>query len=204
MAKMVLGVFSDRVLAEDAISQLEDEGYNPKDFSIIMKDRGEATAVAESTGVGDVAGGAASGAVTGAVLGGLAGLVSVFALPGLGAFFIGGPIASALGLTGAAASTVSGAATGAVAGGIIGALTGWGVSDEDARYYERRINEGGILLAVPTRPGEEAEVMYILEENQADQVRSVLTKDSKRNLRADVATGYGRAAHYSEIRRGKK
>lgn len=174
MANVVLGVFSERDRAEEAISELEEEGYNPKDMSIIMKDRFETREFQEDTGAGNVVGGAVGGAATGAVLGGLAGLVASFIIPGLDAFFIGGPLAAALGLTGAAATTASGAATGALAGGIIGALTSaFGLSTEEARVYEDRLNKGGILIAVPVRAGHEQEVEEIMSDLDADNIKTV-------------------------------
>lgn len=178
MQKTVFGVFDDRFDAEAAMSDLEKVGYNPKDISIVMRDREKIKEFADDTGV-DVAGGTVSGAATGGFIGGLAGLVASFVIPGLGAFFIGGPIAAALGLTGAAATAATGAATGAVAGGFIGALVGFGVSEEDARVYESRINEGAILLAVPAKSGEEIEVTDILEENGATNVRAVSSDDER-------------------------
>ena len=175
---MVIGVFPDRADAEAAITELKDAGYNPKDISIVTKDVGEGQVVADNTGA-SVASGAATGATTGGVIGALAGLlvgIGAIAIPGLGAVLIGGPIAAALGLTGAAASTVSGAVTGALAGGLVGALVGLGVPQEDAEVYEKRLEAGGILVAVPARTGEGTEAREILENNNADQVRSITAK----------------------------
>jgi uncharacterized membrane protein len=172
MKKMVLGIFSTRQYAEEALNALESKGYNPKDISILMKDKKQGKELAEDTGT-SVAGGAVSGATTGAVIGGIAGLLAATVLPGIGAFLIGGPIAAALGLSGAAASTVSGAATGALAGGILGALTGLGVSEDDAKMYESEINKGGILVMVPARVGYQDEASDILSSYNASQIRTV-------------------------------
>jgi uncharacterized membrane protein len=172
MAATILGIFSDRDQVSNAIDDLKDKGYDAKDISIVMKDAKEGKEIADDTGA-DVAGGAVSGATTGAVLGGLAGLIASFVIPGLGVFFVGGPIAAALGLTGAAASTVSGAATGALAGGLLGALMGFGLSEDDAREYETHINEGGILVAVPVKDSQRQEVKDILSTYGVSQLRSV-------------------------------
>ena len=172
MAQTVFGIISDRQHAEMAIDKLKTRGYNPKDISIVMKNKIEGEKLADDTGA-DVASGAASGAATGAVLGGLAGLLASTIIPGLGAFFIGGPIAAALGLTGAAASTASGAATGALAGGLLGALTGLGLSEDEARTYEEHVNDGGILVAVPARSGNESEVQEVLSRHGANQIKCV-------------------------------
>lgn len=177
MANLVLGVFSEKSSAEDALQELEAHGYNPKDISIVMKDTNESRAV-DDTGT-NLAEGAVSGAATGGLIGGLAGLligVGAIAVPGIGALLIGGPLAAALGLTGAAATTVSGAVTGALAGGLVGALVGLGVPEEEAREYEERIKSGAILIAVPQKTEKTDEVREILEEHGADKIRSVVMK----------------------------
>jgi uncharacterized membrane protein len=176
--KMVLATFEDKEDAAQAINLLKGDGYNPKDISIIMKDKEGGQDMAKDTGA-NVAEGAVSGAASGVILGGLAGLAASFVIPGLGAFFIGGPIATALGLTGAAASTVSGAATGALAGGILGALTGMGLSRDEAKDYEDRIERGAILLAIPARIGEEDRVERILSDNNADNIKSVVAPEEQ-------------------------
>lgn len=175
---VVLGVFSSEANAENAITKLEARGYNSKDMSILMKDSAGAKRISKDTGA-NVAEGAVAGASTGAVVGGLAGFLAGTVLPGLGGFLIGGPIGAALGLSGAAAITVSGAATGAVAGGLIGALTStFGISERDAREYETRINEGGILVAVPAKEGDDAEVRSIISNFDADGIRIIDSDDT--------------------------
>jgi uncharacterized membrane protein len=175
MADMVLGIFSEREHAEEAIEQLKDDGYDAKDISIVVKDTDVAETVVNNTGA-NVVDGASSGAVTGGALGALAGLlvgIGAITLPGIGALLIGGPLAAALGLTGAAATTVSGAVTGALAGGFVGALVGLGIPEEEARVYEDHIRAGGILLAVPVREGTTREARAILADNHADKIRTL-------------------------------
>lgn len=187
MRKTILGIFSERNDAEEAIYDLEATGYKTKDISIIMRDQGEREKLAHNTGA-NVAEGAVTGATTGGVIGGIAGLligIGAIAIPGIGPLLIGGPIASALGLTGAAASTVSGAITGALAGGLVGVLVGIGISEEDARIYEERIREGGILVAVPAQLGMEEEVREILSENGADQIRAIPTYARQKRAEED-------------------
>jgi len=179
MATLHLGVFADRVKAEAAISELEGAGYAPKEISIVVKDQETATKIADNTGA-NVAGGAVAGATTGGVIGGIAGLlvgIGAIVVPGIGALLIGGPIAAVLGLSGAAAATASGAVTGALAGGLLGALAGLGVPEEDAKVYEERISQGGVLLAVPEKEGIEDDVRAIMSDNGAGQMRSVEIED---------------------------
>lgn len=173
----MLGVFTDKDNVTEAINALRDRGFDPKNISIVMKDREEAKEIKDDTGVG-VAGGAVSGATTGAIVGGLAGLLASFVIPGLGAFFIGGPIAAALGLTGAAASTVSGATTGAVAGGLLGALMGFGLNEDEAKHYESRVKEGATLLAIPVDRSNETEARNVLEDYKASDIKT-FTQESE-------------------------
>lgn len=179
MAKMVIGVFSESEEAENAISELEKKDYNPKDISIIMKEREGGKKLAKKSGA-DVTSKTVSDATTGGVIGALAGmLVAAGVVPGIGALFIGGPLVAALGLGGAAATTVSGAATGVLAGGVIGVLRGLGIATKDAAAYENSIKEGGILIAVPAFHGAESEVLDILDKYGADKIRSVDTGESE-------------------------
>lgn len=172
----VIGIFQDRFDVEAAIDELEDLGFSPKDVSVVVKEGVTVTDDSGSKG-GSVAEGAVSGAATGGVLGGLAGLligIGALAIPGVGAFLVGGPIAAALGLTGAAATTISGATTGALAGGLVGGLIGLGIPEDVARVYEQRVREGAVLLAVPTNtPAGESEVRRVFEDYNADQIRTI-------------------------------
>lgn len=185
MTDLTLGIFSSSTDVEYAIQDLRDAGFDPKDISIMMRDREGEDEVIDMS-INDNTGGGVSGAATGSILGGLAGLligIGAITIPGIGALLIGGPIATTLGLTGVAASTVSGAVTGA-AGGLVGALMNLGLSEEDARVYERHINEGGILVAFPSTHERVEEARTILEENDADQVRVVRLDASSRLHRA--------------------
>lgn len=178
----VIGIFRDRFEAESAIDELEDMGYNPKDVSVVVKEgvRSSDMALPQSSigsKGGKAAEGAVSGAATGGVLGGLAGLligIGALAIPGVGAFLVGGPIAIVLGLTGAAATTISGATTGALAGGLVGGLIGLGIPEDEARVYESRVREGAVLLAVPSSTLDgEREVRKVFGRYHADQVRTI-------------------------------
>lgn len=171
----VIGIFSDKQQAEEAINNLEIKGYNPKDLSLIVRDNIRSEE-AGSKG-GSITEGALSGAAAGGVLGGLAGLMiglGTVSIPGVGALLVGGPIAAVLGLTGAAATVVSGATTGILAGGLLGGLVSLGIPNEDAKIYEQRIREGAVLLAVPVEKLIELnEVQNVFHDFHADQVRVI-------------------------------
>ena len=81
--------------------------------------------------------GGATGAVLGGALGWLAGIGSL-AIPGLGPFIAAGPILAAL----------AGAGVGGAVGGVTGALVGYGIPEYEAKRYEGRVKDGGILLSV--------------------------------------------------------
>lgn len=140
---LVSAVFDSRSEAERAVSELRAAGVSDSAISIIAQHDGENT---ETDGAGeavtDVVGKTALGAGVGTLLG-----IAALAIPGVGPFIAAGAIA-AVAVPGAA---LTGAAIGAAAGGITGLLTDHGVSDEDAAYYEGRVNEGGVFVSVDTR-----------------------------------------------------
>src|SRR5439155_10866804 len=83
------------------------------------------------------AAGASSGAVIGGTLGWLAG-IGALAVPGVGPLIAAGPIVAALAGIGAVGTL----------GGIAGALIGLGIPEYEAKRYEGRVRNGGILLSV--------------------------------------------------------
>ena len=142
--QIVSAVFDDRSEAEAAVRELRSAGVDTDRLSVIGRDE-ERTRVSDGTGevveddaAGDAAGGAVAGAGIGAILG-----VAALAIPGIGPLAAAGAIAGSA-IPGAAAI---GAGVGAVAGGLTGFLKDHGVSDDDAAYYEERINEGGIFVS---------------------------------------------------------
>ena len=85
--------------------------------------------------------GAATGAVSGAVLGGALGWlagIGMLAIPGVGPLIAAGPIMAAL----------AGVGAGGALGGFTGALVGLGIPEYEAKRYEGRVRNGGILLSV--------------------------------------------------------
>lgn len=175
MTYTLLGIFSDRLKAESALNELETNGFDTKDISIIMREQQSVARPKADRGVSPIEG-VATGITTGGLLGGMAGLLigaGAIVVPGIGGLLIGGPIAVALGLTGTIATTVSGAAIGALAGGLVGALVSLGVSEKDAKVYESRIKDGGILLVVPVIEDGLQEAKAILQKYEADMIRNM-------------------------------
>ena len=147
---IISAVFDNRSQAEAAIAELQNQGIGNGKLSIIGRDEGGATHTDGSgeeakEGIGDTLKGALGGAGIGAILG-----VAALAIPGVGPLAAAGAIASSA-IPGAAAI---GAGAGAVAGGVTGMLKDHGVSDEDADYYESRINDGGTFVSVDASEGE--------------------------------------------------
>jgi Protein of unknown function (DUF3341) len=136
----VFGIYRDRSEVENAVDTLRQEEFRNTDISVLFP---------ENAGTKDFAHekktkapeGATAGATSGAVIGGgLGWLVGIgaLAIPGLGPFIAAGPIVSLLAGAGA---------LGAI-GGIAGALVGIGIPEYEAKRYEGRVKQGGLLLSV--------------------------------------------------------
>ncbi|GAB5519930.1 MAG: hypothetical protein RhofKO_21810 [Rhodothermales bacterium] len=143
MSKTVVALFDDRSDAHKALSKLVDAGIDRKNISLIASDAdGEYKRYVDTDDdANEAAEGAADGAKAGGIIGGIGGLLlglGVFAVPGLGALAVAGPIAS----------TLVGAGAGAATGGLIGALVGAGVPDDDAEFYAEGVRRGGTLVMV--------------------------------------------------------
>jgi len=140
-------IFDSQAQAESAVSQLRHAGVSDRDISIIAQ-HGDNTQVQDGRGdmISDGDGsGIAKGAGVGAGVGALAGVAALL-IPGVGPFIAAGALVPALGIAGASVAT--GALAGAATGGLVGALTDYGVSDADSRYYEERVRSGGVLVTV--------------------------------------------------------
>jgi hypothetical protein len=131
----VVGVFSDRMSAERAIDDLHRLGFRDDQIGFIRKGDRWDDEVHDDDRAGE---NAAAGMAIGAGVGGALLAVAALALPGVGPVLAGGILSTIIG----------GAAAGAAAGGLIGMLTGMGVPDDEAHYYEDEFNRGRILVTV--------------------------------------------------------
>ena len=141
---VVVESFARESDAEAAVRALRDAGFSTDAISVVARDESRAQTVAEDAGANDtgsdVAKGAGIGALTGAGLGALGGVLvgaTALAIPGIG-IVLAGPLAAVLGGVGA----------GGLTGGLAGALAGLGVSDDEARTYQERLEAGDIIVAV--------------------------------------------------------
>lgn len=137
---MASAVFDSQTEAERAVSELRSAGVRDSDISLVAQQGGKNTS---TDGAGEKTGDFVSKTALGAGAGALLG-VAALAIPGVGPLVAAGAIAEAA--VGGAALT--GTAIGAAAGGLSSLLTKHGVSDEDARYYEDRVNQGGVFVSV--------------------------------------------------------
>ena len=161
----VFGIYRSINEAERAVDYIAASGFSYDDISVLLPDSQSSeqfahekhTKAPEGTATGVTAGGAIGG-----TLGLLAG-VGALAIPGLGPFIAAGPIMAALAGLGV---------VGAV-GGLIGALVGMGIPEYEAKRYEGRVKQGGILLSVHCETSEEiSNAKKLLKTTEAEDISS--------------------------------
>jgi hypothetical protein len=159
------GIYRNEASVRNAVETLESEGYRTTDISVLFPANQGTKDFAHEKGTKAPEGGATgagSGAVVEGALGWLAGVGSI-AIPGVGPFLAAGPIMGAL----------AGAGAGGATGGLVGALIGAGIPEYEAKRYEGRIREGGILLSVHCDNSEwTSKAKDLLERTGADDVSS--------------------------------
>jgi hypothetical protein len=136
----VFGLYPSVQRAERAVDELVASGFSNADVSVLLADNQGSkdfahhkdTKAPEGTATGVAAGGTIGGA-----LGLLAG-IGALAIPGVGPFIAAGPIMGAL----------AGLGVGGAVGGLVGALVGMGIPEYEAKRYEGRLKEGGVLMSV--------------------------------------------------------
>src|SRR5438552_2385349 len=123
--KVTVGVFENRADAERAIADLHRAGFRDSQIGIIAREKGKVT---KKTPAGETYAeeGGAAGAVAGAGVGALVGLgILSGVIPAIGPAIAGGTLGVIL----------SNALGGAAIAGIAGALIGWGIPEDEAKYY---------------------------------------------------------------------
>src|SRR5581483_886188 len=134
------GIYKTRAGVESAVDALRLADFRNTDISVMFPDNVGTKDFAHEKNTKAPEGaatGAGSGAVIGGTLGWLAG-IGALAIPGVGPFIAAGPIVAAL----------AGVGVGGAVGGITGALVGMGIPEYEAKRYEGRVKDGGILLSV--------------------------------------------------------
>jgi hypothetical protein len=174
----VFGIYPNTTAAESAVDTIVASGFSNNDVSVLMSDvdstrefaHEKETKAPEGTAIG-----VTSGGVVGGTLGLLAG-IGALAIPGVGPLIAAGPIMGAL----------AGLGVGGALGGIVGALVGMGIPEYEAKRYEGRVKEGGILLSVHCdTSGEIDQAKHLLKETGAEDIaysgeESVAKEDSAR------------------------
>jgi len=159
------GIFKTRLQAEACVDNLMASGFRSDDISLLAPDQDvtHEMATEKNTKAPEAA---TTGATTGGAVGGTLGLlagIGALAIPGLGPFIAAGPIMGAL----------AGLGVGAAAGGLIGALVGMGIPEYEAKRYEGRVKDGGILLSVHCDDSEwVSRAKNILERSGAEDIAS--------------------------------
>ncbi len=147
---VTVGVFNSRNEAERAVSDLKDAGYRDDQIGIVAKNA-QGKSVRTDGGGSNAEEGAAVGVAAGATVAALGSLAVTFGvIPVIGPVLAVGPLAAAL---------ISGAA-GAAAGGVAGALIGWGIPEDEARYYEGEVTKGKYVVTVDADGPDRAREIY--------------------------------------------
>src|SRR6202048_383898 len=147
MKRSALCLVDTEAQADTIVAKLRTEGFSNDDISVLFPDKGSTRDFAHKKET-KMPEGATVGASTGGAVGGTIGLlagIGSLAIPGLGPFIAAGPIMAALG----------GGAIGAGVGGLAGALVGLGIPEFEAKRYEGKVKEGGILISVHSESNDE-------------------------------------------------
>lgn len=159
------GIYPSSAAAEQAVDRILQAGFSQNDVSVLMPDQQSSkefaheknTKAPEGTTTGVTAGGA-----IGSTLGLLAG-IGALAIPGVGPFIAAGPIMGAL----------AGLGVGGAVGGLIGALVGMGIPEYEAKRYEGRIKDGGVLVSIHCESSDEvARAKDVLQATGAQDISS--------------------------------
>src|ERR1700731_524658 len=161
----VFGIYPTAEHAERAVDTLITAGFLSPDISVLLPDTRstkEFAHVKETKAPEGTAAGVTTGGVIGGTLGVLAG-VGALAIPGLGPFIAAGPIMAGL----------AGMGVGGAVGGLIGALVGMGIPEYEAKRYEGRVKDGGVLLSVHCNGAHEiARAKDLLKQSGAEDISS--------------------------------
>jgi uncharacterized protein YcfJ len=151
--RRAVGTFPTHQDAEAALIELRDAGFNMNKISAFtecgrspiaqnpekLEHLADVEVKSSSERAKDSAGtGAVMGATTGGILG-LIGSLSILAIPGVG---VATEVAVLLG------NALLGSGIGATGGGLVGALSGWGIPEDQARYYDELLSKGSYVVLV--------------------------------------------------------
>ena len=161
----VFGIYKSSAQAERAVDRVLAAGFSNNDISVLLPDTQSSKEFAHEKNT-KAPEGTTTGVATGGIVGGTLGLlvgIGALAIPGLGPFIAAGPIMASL----------AGLGVGGAVGGLIGALVGMGIPEYEAKRYEGRIKDGGVLLSVHCDTSEEiSRAKNLLKETGAEDISS--------------------------------
>jgi hypothetical protein len=161
----VFGIYKNSGLAERAVDRILAAGFSNNDISVLLPDSQSSKEFAHEKNT-KAPEGTTTGVTTGGVVGGALGLlagIGALAIPGVGPFIAAGPIMGAL----------AGLGVGGAVGGLIGALVGMGIPEYEAKRYEGRVKEGGVLLSVHCETSDEiSRAKDLLKDTGAEDIAS--------------------------------
>ena len=159
------GIYKSSVQAERAVDRILAAGFTNNDISVLLPDAQSSKEFAHEKNT-KAPEGTATGVTTGGIVGGTLGLlagIGTLAIPGLGPFIAAGPIMASL----------AGLGVGGAVGGLIGALVGMGIPEYEAKRYEGRVKDGGVLLSVHCDSSDEiSRAKDLLKETGAEDISS--------------------------------
>jgi rhodanese-related sulfurtransferase len=174
----VFGILANRAAAENAVNQLTNAGFSTRNVSVLLS---------STSGTGQFATekntkapeGATTGVTVGGAIGGTLGLlagIGALAIPGVGPLLAAGPLMA----------TLAGLGVGGAAGGLIGALAGLGIPEYEARRYEGRVQNGGVLLSVHCDSTQQVSAAQdVLRNAGAEDIASTTTRNANTQTNAD-------------------
>jgi hypothetical protein len=162
LASTVVGVFEDRLHANQAITELHSAGFGQNQIGVAMQ---HADGVADDV-VTEKDTHAGSGALTGALTG-----LGLGALAGLGVLAGVIPVVGPAIAAGTLGVILSNAAAGAGIAGLVGALVGAGIPEHEAKYYQGELEAGRTIVTVNAGNRSE-EVKKILQQHGAYDMTS--------------------------------
>ena len=178
-AATTVGLFATYDAAKRAVEDLRKAGYRDDQIGVVAKNADGKTVKRDGSGAADTKAG--EGATIGATAGAAGGAAAGTAL-GVGMLAGVIPVIGPIIALGTLGTILVGAAAGAAAGAaglsLAGALIGWGIAEDEAQYYEGRVNAGEHLVTVEGRPD--------------DDTRSVLARHG--GYYRDTAPDYARAS----------
>jgi hypothetical protein len=176
----VFGIYTNANQAERVVDRLMADGFRSDDISVLLPDNQSSKDFAHEKNT-KAPEGTTTGVTTGGVIGGTLGLlagIGTLAIPGVGPFIAAGPIMGAL----------AGLGVGGAVGGLIGALVGMGIPEYEAKRYEGRIKEGGVLLSVHCDTSEQiSRAKDLLKHTGAQDIAS--TGESKADIPSTRTVG---------------